>query len=67
MDSDFEKFIRVLFHLTGYLRERMAQEAWVFLGVFLLAGILVCGIAVRWISGGGLARARRINRSLQKS
>jgi hypothetical protein len=55
MDLDADKFFKVLFQIFHHLRDSMGQAAWVILGLFLLAGIRICFLAMRWILHGGLS------------
>jgi hypothetical protein len=54
MQSDLEKFVRVLFELLREMREQLGAFAVVLLGVISVAGIMLSFFALRWIRRGGL-------------
>ena len=59
MQSDLEKFVRVLFELLREMREQLGVIAVVLLGMIFVAGIILSFVALRWIRRGGLSAAAR--------
>jgi hypothetical protein len=54
MQSDLEKFVRVLVELLREMREQLGAFAVVALGLILVAGVMLGFFALRWIRRGGL-------------
>lgn len=54
MESDLEKFVRVLFELLREMRDQLGAFAVVALGVILVVGIMLGFFVMRWVGRGGL-------------
>jgi hypothetical protein len=54
MQSDLEKFLKVLLELLRGMLDQLGPFALVALGVILAAGIVLSIFVLRWIRRGGL-------------